>query len=396
LVYISAAGDVARFVTNDSSDYFTLAYDLRAGYLDPNSPMFAMGLLRTPAYPVFLAVLLRPFGGSLQIPVMAQIAVSALTVWLTIVLAARLVGPRASIWAGLVLAVDPVSALYPCLLLPETVFTALLLGGVLVWVRALDRGSVLQSCAAGLLLGVAALTRPIGIFLPVLVAASALVRRHQGVRITLAIAILFGASIPIVGWVAKNRLLTGSAVFSIIFDSGLLDYRAAGALAMDEGIPIEQARDRLWSRFWATTRPGMDVIELSRRQRLLALEVLSEHKAAALMTWVDGIVRLFAETGLAVVRSLTGLVPSGTESGLHSAALFILALALALGYVATGRGIAVLLRGGEVFQLVLTLGMTAYLVALSAGPEAYSRFRVPAMPFIAILAGHGLTYRRIR
>jgi hypothetical protein len=395
-VYISAAGDVTRFVTNDSSDYFTLAYDLRAGYLDRNSPMFAMGLLRTPAYPAFLAALLRPFGGSLQIPVMAQIAVSALTVWLTIVLAARLVGPRASIWAGLVLAVDPVSALYPCLLLPETVFTALVAGGVLVWVRALDRGSVWQSCAAGLLLGVAALTRPIGIFLPVLVAASALVRRRPGVRTTLAIALLFGASIPIVGWVAKNRLLTGSAVFSIIFDSGLLDYRAAGALAMDEGIPIEQARDRLWRRFWSTTRPGMDVIELSRRQRSLAFEVLSEHKAAALTTWVDGIVRLFAETGLAVVRSLMGLVPSGTESGLHSAALFILALALALGYIATGRGIAVLLRDGAVFQLVLTLGMMAYLVALSAGPEAYSRFRLPAMPFIAILAGHGLAYRRNR
>jgi 4-amino-4-deoxy-L-arabinose transferase-like glycosyltransferase len=394
-VYLSAAGDTRRFLTNDSSDYVTLAYDLRAGYMNPNSPMFAMGLLRTPAYPVFLAASLRPFEGSLHVPVAVQIAVGTLTVWLTILLAARLVGPRASIWAGLVLAVDPVSALYPCLLLPETLFTALLAGGVLAWLHALERNSSWWSCAAGLLLGVAALTRPIGVFVPVLVAGSALLRRRQGVRAILAIVMFFGASIPAVAWVAKNRLLTGSAVFTIIGDSSLLDYRAAGALAMDEGIPIEQARGRLWARFWSTAKPGMDVLELSRRQRSLALEVLSEHKAAALWTWVDGVVRLFAETGLAVVRSLTGLSAPGTESAPNRAALFIMALALALGYAATGRGVFVLLRQGQFFELVLTLGLIAYLVALSAGPEAYSRFRLPAMPFIAILAGHGLAYRRI-
>ena len=33
----------------------------------------------------------------------------------------------------------------------------------------------------------------------------------------------------------------------------------------------------------------------------------------------------------------------------------------------------------------------AYFALLSAGPEANTRFRFPASPFLAILAGHGLS-----
>jgi hypothetical protein len=39
----------------------------------------------------------------------------------------------------------------------------------------------------------------------------------------------------------------------------------------------------------------------------------------------------------------------------------------------------------------LVLGcLICYLLAVSAGPEAYSRFRVPLMPFLALYGGYGL------
>jgi hypothetical protein len=39
--------------------------------------------------------------------------------------------------------------------------------------------------------------------------------------------------------------------------------------------------------------------------------------------------------------------------------------------------------------LILLAALTAYFVILSAGPTAYSRFRVPVMPLLAIGAGRG-------
>ena len=43
------------------------------------------------------------------------------------------------------------------------------------------------------------------------------------------------------------------------------------------------------------------------------------------------------------------------------------------------------------FPLALLLGVVVYLALFSAGPEANTRFRFPAAPFLAILAGYGLS-----
>jgi hypothetical protein len=36
-------------------------------------------------------------------------------------------------------------------------------------------------------------------------------------------------------------------------------------------------------------------------------------------------------------------------------------------------------------------GVLLYFIVVSAGPEAYSRFRVPIMPFLALYAGVGIS-----
>lgn len=41
--------------------------------------------------------------------------------------------------------------------------------------------------------------------------------------------------------------------------------------------------------------------------------------------------------------------------------------------------------------LTLIIVMLSYLIVVSAGPEAYCRFRVPMAPFLCLLAGLGLT-----
>ena len=231
---VLAAGHPDRLLTDDAPQYVTLAGNLRAAYFDPSSPDFTRGLFRTPGYPAFLAGPLLVSGGSLDFVIFLQIIIGTLGVGLTLLLAKELLGPRAGVAAGLLLAVDPASIFYSCFVQPDTLFTALTLAGTLIWVRSIEGEALGAASIAGVVLGVAALTRPIGIFFPLMLAPVLLARPAARRPLALAGCFLAGAFIPIGGWMAKNQALTGAPVFTILGDSALLHYRAAGALAEDD------------------------------------------------------------------------------------------------------------------------------------------------------------------
>ena len=391
LCWFPAAIHNERFFTDDSHGYVALARNLDAAYLEPQSPSFAMGLLRTPAYPVFLAALFRIFDGSVRAVVAAQIGVSVFTVWLTWALARRLIGDRSALASGLVLALDPASVLFACLIQPETLFTALLVGGAVCWLAALERGAWSQAAGAGFIFGVAALTRPIALFLPLCLAPAVWLRRDVRRRVQLLLCFLLASAVPVGGWMAKNRILTGHAVFTIVGDSSLLHYRAAGALAEDEGISIDEARTRVWQRFWAITPPTASLAELSSRQRVLAFEILAEHPWGAVKMMSAGVVRMMAGTGLTALSNLVGDPdPEGVAKAWKRTVQALQLLGLGVVYLAVGRGVILLAARRELLAIALPLGVIVYLALFSAGPEANTRFRFPAAPFLALLAGHGL------
>lgn len=392
LCWLPGAAQPERFFTDDAHGYVALARDLHAAYLDPESSSFAVGLVRTPGYPVFLAALLGVFRGSLAAVVLVQVGLSLFTVWLTCVLATRLMGRRAALAAGLLLALDPVSALFSCLLQPETLFTALLLAATICWLWALERGSWRTAAFAGFMLGIAALTRPIGLFLSLWLVPAVWLRRDVRHKTRLLLCFLLASSVPIFGWMAKNQMQTEFPVFSIGGDSSLFDYRAAGALAEDEGISWEEARTRVWQRLWAMAPPAASAAELASRQRGLALRILAEHPMGAVKMAARGVARMMAGTGVTALSNLVGdKDPEAVSKPWKRVAQALLLLALGVAYVAATWGVVLLAARRDLLAIALTLGVIAYLALLSAGPEANTRFRFPASPFLAILAGHGLS-----
>jgi len=180
---------------NDEVEYITVARDLLAGrgwqFYDHYH------WLRAPLYPLFLAGSLWFAGGDLHGAALPNIALSVATVYLNYRLALALIGRRAgALLAALLTAILWTFATFASLYMSETLFTFLFTGGLLCLAleqrtgtrrvnseqrptndepggqdqqfRTQKRGPIVMSALAGVLFGLATLTRSITLlFLPV-------------------------------------------------------------------------------------------------------------------------------------------------------------------------------------------------------------------------------------
>lgn len=124
---------------------------------------------RTPVYPMFLALCYVLFGHSYAAVLYAQAFVGAAAIPLTYRLARRFVGPRSSLLAAGLIALNPALAYHVTRLYSEILYTPLLLLAVLSLLWALEAQGVRRYVLAGALLAIANLCRPTALFLPAIV-----------------------------------------------------------------------------------------------------------------------------------------------------------------------------------------------------------------------------------
>jgi tetratricopeptide (TPR) repeat protein len=129
-------------------------------------------LFRAPLYPYFLALVYRLTGGSYLAPRVVQSLLGALTALLSARLALRVTGSRAAaIAAGTGVALHGMLVYLDGELLAESLFIPLFIASLLLYARHRSSGGDGSLAAAGLLAGLAAVTRPSSLaVLPVLAA----------------------------------------------------------------------------------------------------------------------------------------------------------------------------------------------------------------------------------
>ena len=160
----------------DSLDYEQIGRNLASYGVFSGSagPPFEPDFQRMPLFPslIALAYLLLPdrLGLGSTLAVTGNVLLGSLTAALLVPLGALYGGRRVGILAGLLLAFDLWSILYATVLLSETAFTTLLVAALLIlgWYGRAPRPGL--AAWAGLLLGLATLTRPIGVLLCVFLA----------------------------------------------------------------------------------------------------------------------------------------------------------------------------------------------------------------------------------
>lgn len=390
-LFLVADRHPSRFLSPDALQYDRLARNFLDAYVHVRSgSLFDLSLLRTPGYPAFVAAVYAISGRVVAHAIVVEIVLGVATVAITYFLAERLVGRSAATLAAFVLAVDPVSIAMSSNLTTEVLFTFLWVLAALLWARGLQGGSAWWVASAGLVLGAAVLVRPIAAYLPVLLVPLTFVvtRASAGRRALASCALLAAFAVPVGLWLARNATETGVATISTVESVNLLNYRAADALAIDTGVSRDQASLELRSEVAARSAPGANAAEISRVQDSVAFHTLFHHPGGAAKSTVEGFGRVLFGPGRAeLLRLVRGYdSPRGAADDallVVSAGLLFATLALA------GVGIVLLVRGRSWLALACTLTFVAYDILLASGAEGNARLRMPAMPYLAVLAGAG-------
>lgn len=362
------------------------------------TPMFE----RTPGYPAFLGAILWVTNSRWAISPI-QAAFSLLTVGLTVHVGRRIIGLTPGLVAGAVLVLGPLQFAASGTILTESLTSFVLIAtvaiGIVVFARRPKDVPPLVTLALGASIAIATMVRPTMWFFPVVVLVLLAIRFRSVPRRTLLTHLLLFV-LPIVvvvgGWQARNHSAVNSGQLSGASGHLMYCYDAAAVQAVVAGSTISAARRQLGCpirhvnpqgpctpavgcRVPDATANGQGFDEWTHK----ALDILSEHPVQTVRVFAEGAVREIAGPGTDEVRRFLHIDASVPLT----AALFLWNLVL---WVLAAVGAVVGLRSKRRAFWVFVIATIGYVLVVSAGAQAYARFRTPLIPLLALLAALGL------
>lgn len=238
-----------RALFPDSAGYLALAEQLRKGGSYRVDGLRGMGFMRPPGYPRFL-VLFQSFG--LAAPwfvTLVQLLLCTFAVFQVRWIAPKVGSQSGATVAGVLYYLPPNPVLWAMTILSDTVFVFLLLAAAMTNIQFVRTRRARRVALGGCLLGMGALTRPVGIVLFRLgvILLVLLERKQQGAWLRLRAPLLFAAvSVGLLlPWALRNRAQYGLLAVSSIDVVNLGRYMAPAAVARGEGIGLKEARERV-------------------------------------------------------------------------------------------------------------------------------------------------------
>ena len=384
----------------DEADYHAIATHLESGEGFVSTEETATAR-RPPAYPVFLSLIYRVTGPSPAAGRIAQVILGVIGVWLTVRLACAWFGDRAGMWAGWFAALNPFLIFLSGYLLTENLYLVFLLGAMVLapTARALCESSWQRSAFAGLLLGLAALTRPSGLpMLEWMLTAAFLFGGAPWPRRLGRLALAATAFLIVVTpWLTRNARVVGAPVLTT--HGGITFYQGNNARVADTpswhggAAPLEvlPGYDAL---------AGMPELERDRAAWKLGREYLRTNPGdvPALVGWkLVRFWRLQSDMGLSGIRSgwwfnnssALGRIAVRLDAGMVYA-IVVLPLFVA-GLVMTWR---------RWRDLLFAYGVVGVHTAIAVVFFGSLRTRIPVEPLMCVFAAAAVAsfaarYRRV-
>jgi len=437
-------------LAGDSGTYLALAKGLRmgCGFAQAHGTCGAVEIFRTPGYPALLGLL-----PNLRSVIAVQALMGAAICLMLVAFMRPRWGSKAALAAGTLIALDVPSIQYSCLIGTDILFSLLLAAAVIsqLWIISrgvLDDKAAMVALLAALLLGADALVRPVG---QVLILAAPLpvvmVRPRSGRQqaLVLLATLVISATLNL-AWMVRNWVR--AQLFTVSAEAGYQIYfdRAAESVWLHRGASLHaqeffDAQDYLYDQL-CLTQPGYCIPYVQKQDRAGhnriggSRDLISDscqvsgrfncssysyaayramwgrglhiciHDAAAV-----GLVTLASFAFMAVnpydssVYQLLGIkrVKTGSLNNRYLEALGtprVGAVTLWTGALLAFIWAGVILclwqlasrkRESDMRSLLYPLLLALALMAVSAGPleSLQLRFRVPSIPFLAMVAAVG-------
>lgn len=406
----------------DSIGYMRLADGFRAGCgFAPLSQTGQCGpaeVERTPGYPFFLSIV-----QDTRTVIAVQAVLGAAVCFLVALFTWKQWGLAAGIIAESIVALD-LSSIINNSIGTELLFTSLITSAILLLLVIIRRTAVdvwfaIGVLSVGCLFGIAELVRPIGQVLLIIVPLAIFSMPAVSLPNKLALSLL-ALSLPLAvigGWSYRNHSQRRIWTFSSIGAVNLYYYRAAGVLARESGHSVEEVQgDLLRAAGRETEAPDLwsktsdeDPAELtSRGMRIVfshplnfALMTIRAFTRSSVMPPNRPAVSTFLghrldqrEANTFLTRDILSSLRStlGSPWLLTIRALLSFQLALTI-FTWIGVGLALWRMHGQpssvAWLILVPLCASLLLLAAAAGPEMNDRFRVPAVPMLALVAAFG-------
>jgi 4-amino-4-deoxy-L-arabinose transferase-like glycosyltransferase len=395
------AADSGYHPQQDAWDYDRHARSIAGGDGFPDSYYVldrGPSALRAPGYPYFLGALYAVSDDSVTSGRLANAALGALAVFLIYLIARRIWGQRIALLAAALAAVFPPLVLLSRELLSEPLFIALELGMVLCILEFRRLRELRWAALAGLLFGLATLSRNPGpaLAIPLIVGLWVLRPRLSRQAVTAPALALLCALLTIAPWTVRNTIEFGRLI-PVTSGTG---FAMAGtynqASEKDDANPGSWRTPRVapeYTPLFLTRGIDEGTLDASLRSRASAFAL--HHPFYVAEVTARNLLRLFEVSGGSVVDPLTGPVetrgigsadPVAERIGLGIAAFFALLGVLAIA--CSRRAGARRVPSGPLF-----LWLVPILLILAAAPiNGLPRQRTPVDPFILILAAIGVAW----
>jgi 4-amino-4-deoxy-L-arabinose transferase-like glycosyltransferase len=385
----------------DAADFHRHAASLAAGDGYPSPQLGTTGptAFRPPLYPVALAVV-QKLGGGHDAERLLGVLLGVATVLLTYLIASRLWGARAAAVAGGIAALFPPLVFLNASLLSEVLFLPLALASVLAALRYRDDRRLRWAALAGVLCGLAVLTRTNGLPLVLALAAGVWVGRPWRSRaaLTAPAAVVLASVLVLAPWVVRN-----AAVFDRFVGLGTgAGYALAGtynaearARAQHPGEPFAPNVLRTYADELAERQ--RDEAELTAELNDQATKYIRGHPGYVVETMLWNVPRVFdierrgefEPTFAAQQVQATGVGPIDSPSVFLGTLYIVLALGLGgvAAHLVTPR------RSTPAFVWAAPVLLLLPALAIYGLP----RYRAPADPFLVMLAALGVVaaYERL-
>ncbi len=393
------AADPGYVPQHDAFDYDRHADSIAAGEGFPVSgyaPGGGESALRSPGYPYLLAATYAVTGVDADGGRLLGAVAGALLALLCFLVASRIWGRRTGIIAGALTALFPPLVLLSRELFSETVFASLVLAAVLTTLEYRAHGGrrLRWAALAGAVCGLAALTRNPGIVLIVPIMLGAWVgERRLTLRALMGPGVVFlVAAVVIAPWTIRNATEFGRFIpIATATGFGLAGTYNETSRTDPEFPSSWRAPNRIPDFEAVFQAPGVDEGTLDAELRSEALDHASDHPAYVFEVIGANLRRMLLIEEDSVVDGGTEVADRGIGSGSSGIERVSLLLVIPLA----GIGILVLMKGrvqtpagevrrprGPLFMWLIPI----LLVAVALPVAGLPRYRVPADPFMLMLA----------